>query len=77
MSLDGRHIDDLIRIATAGGGMRLNGNRILIDDLVRLAASAKASGARIYLSGLSGHSTNDLVRIGTAGRGSVVFEDEA
>lgn len=77
MSLDGRHIDDLIRIATSGGGMRLSGSRILTDDLVRLAAAAKGSGARIYLSGLSGHSTNDLIRIGTAGRGSVVFEDEA
>lgn len=66
--------EDLVRIADAGGGFRLNARDRLTEDLVRIAAAASNNQARLYLTGLSGRSTDDLIRISSAGKGSVVFE---
>jgi hypothetical protein len=42
--------------------------------LVRIAAAAKISGAKVTLTGLNHKTTDDLVRIGAAGKGCVVLE---
>jgi len=75
MSIEFRVTDDLVRIAAAGGGFRLDASHRLTDDLVRIAAAARNGGARLFFSGMSARLTDDLVRIGAAGKGSVVFED--
>ena len=69
-------IDDLVRIAAAGGGMHVAA-RMRTDDLARIASAAAASsnrGARIIVTGRSAKSTDDLVRIAAAGKGCVVFD---
>lgn len=71
---EGRTVDDLIRIAAAGGGFRLEAGGRSTNDLIRIAAAASASGARVTFAGSAGKMTDDLIRIAAAGKGAVVFE---
>lgn len=75
MEFKTRLTDDLVRIAAAGGGFRLDASTRHTDDLVRIAAAAKHGGATVIFIGLSSRMTNDLVRIGAAGQGFVIFEE--
>jgi len=75
MSFETRATADLVRIAAAGGGFRLEAGSCTNADLVRVAAAAATSGARLTFSGLGTRTTADLVRIGAAGNGGVVLED--
>jgi len=75
MSFSARTSTDLIRIAAAGGGYKLDASARPTADLVRIAAAASQSGASIYFSGMSNRSTADLIRIGAASKGCVVMED--
>jgi DNA replication protein len=70
-----RTVEDLVRIAVAGGGFRLHAGTRQTEDLVRIAVAASTKGARIFLAGLGSRTTEDLVRIAVAGKGSVVFDD--
>jgi hypothetical protein len=70
----GMSTEDLVRIASAAGGIRFNVLGRSTDDLVRIAAAASTSGARLFLSGMSGRPTDDLIKIAGAGKGAVVFE---
>ena len=71
-----RNIDDLIRIAVAGGGLRLDAKRFTTDNLVRLVVAASGSRASIELTNTSSKTTDDLVRISVAGQGRVIFLDD-
>lgn len=71
-----RPIEDLIKIASSGGGIETRVAVRPTPDLVRLAAAAAAGGARVYLRGLATRPTADLVQIAAAGRGHVVFADK-
>jgi DNA replication protein len=75
MSLGKMPVDDLIRIAQAGGGFRLDAAHRYPDELMQIATAAKTGGATVIFSGMSAHYTDDLIRIATAGKGSVIFED--
>jgi DNA replication protein len=70
-----RPLNDLIRIAAAGGGMRIQAGAFSLEDLIRIATAASKNGARIVVVGGAHLPTEALVRIGSAGRGSVLFED--
>lgn len=70
-----RLTDDIVRIAEAGGGLRLNATERSTDDLVRIAVAAKKSGATVIMTGLAQRFTEDLVRIGAAAQGNVIFEE--
>jgi DNA replication protein len=70
-----RTIEDLVRIAAAGGGFKIDASLKSTDDLVRIAAAASTKQAKIALTGLKTRTTEDLVRIGAAGKGCVFFED--
>ncbi len=75
MSLGKMPMDDLIRIAQAGGGFRLDATHRYLDELMQIATAAKTGGATVIFSGMSTYYTDDLIRIATAGQGSVIFED--
>jgi DNA replication protein len=72
---EGRSTEDLMRIATCGGGFCLNAGGRATEDLMRIATAASGKTARITFRGLSGRSTEDLMRIATAGKGCVEFVD--
>jgi len=75
MSLGKMPIDDLVRIAQAGGGFRLDATHRYPDELMQIATAAKTGGATVIFYGMSTYYTDDLIRIATAGKGSVIFED--
>lgn len=68
--------DNLVRIAAAGGGMRIPTTGRTADDLVRIAAAARTHGARVIFSAVQARTVDDLVRIAAAGRGCVSFEGD-
>ena len=74
MPFEGRSTEDLIRIALAGGGFRLDAAQRPTEDLVKMAGAASDWGVRLVFVGMDGRSTDDLVRIADAGEGSVEFE---
>jgi len=74
MSFEMRTTDDLVRIAAAGGGFRLDAAMRTTDDLVRIASAASTKGAHVVFAGLKLRTTDDLVRIAAAGKGSVFLE---
>lgn len=74
MSFQGRSTQDLVRIAAAGGGFRLDAAERPTDDLVEIAAAASDWGVRLVFAGMTDRSTDDLVTIADAGEGFVEFE---
>jgi len=75
MSFGKMPIDDLIQIASAGGGFRLDATHRYPDELIQIATAAKTGGATVIFSGMVTYYTDDLIQIATAGKGSVIFED--
>lgn len=75
MSFQGRSTEDLVRIATAGGGFKLDAAGRPTDDLVTIAAAASDWGVRLVFAGMNDRPTKDLVRIAEAGQGNVQFEE--
>ena len=75
MGLGKMPVDDLIRIVNAGGGFRLDATHRYPDELMQIATAAKTGGATVIFYGMSAYYTDDLMRIATAGMGSVIFED--
>ena len=75
MSLAKMPVDDLIRIAQAGGGFRLDATHRSLDELMQIATAAKTGGATVIFSGMSAYYADDLIQIATAGKGLVIFED--
>jgi hypothetical protein len=74
MSFQGRSTEDLVRIAAAGAGFKLDAAGRPTDDLVTIAAAASDWGVRIVFTGMDGCPTDDLIRIAEAGEGNVEFE---
>ncbi|MBI1853624.1 MAG: hypothetical protein HYR85_25075 [Planctomycetes bacterium] len=69
-----RSIDDLVRIAAVGGGLRLDASMYSVKDLRRLAAATSQKRARLVLRANDKFTTEDLVLIAAAGGGLVEFE---
>ena len=68
-------ISDMVRIASAGGGLRIDCRGKLVSDLVRVAAAGSGKGARIILENTSHILVSDKIRIAAAGQGCVLFND--
>jgi hypothetical protein len=75
MTLSNRTTDELVRIAHAGGGFRLDTSGRPTEDLVRIAAATRTNKATVIFAGMGMRSTDDLMKIGSAGKGCVIFED--
>ena len=75
MSFETKTRDELVKIAIAGGGFVLNANAKSQEDLVCIAGAASHEGATLMLRNISQKTTEDLVEIAFAGKGSVIFID--
>ena len=75
MSFELRSTADLVMIAAAGGGFRLDARMRPADELVQIAAAASGAGARVTFAGLKLRPTPELIRIAAAGAGCVCLED--
>lgn len=69
-------ISDLVRIAAAGGGLRINCDGKMVSDLVRIAAAGSSKQSRIILENTTHLMVSDKIRIAAAGKGCVFFNDE-
>lgn len=68
-------VNDLIRIASLGGGLELNAKNYTTNDLIRIASLASGKGARITISVLEKKlSVDDMIRIASLGKGCVSFK---
>ena len=67
-------VDQLLRIASAGGGLRLKAAAIGLSDLMRIASAASSHGARITVVGSAAIGADGMMRIASAGKGCVAFE---
>ena len=74
MGLGTKKTEDLIKIASAGGGLAMEGGRRTTDELAKIAAAAKRSGATVIFRNMAVRKTEDLVRIAAAGKGHVIFD---
>jgi DNA replication protein len=68
-------ISDLVRIAAAGGGLRINCEKHLLPEIIRIASAASSGGGFIILENTSRLLTTDMVRIAAASKGHVIFND--
>lgn len=68
-------ISDLVRIASAGGGLRINCRGRMVSDLVRIAAAASNKRSIIILENTEHIMVSDKIRIAAAGNGCVFFND--
>lgn len=66
---------DLVRVAAAGGGLRIDCAKHLTSDIVRIASAANQGGGIIILENSKRVLTMDKVRIAAAGQGHVLFND--
>lgn len=67
---------DLVRIAAAGGGLRINCQNKMVADLVRIASAGSNKHSVIILEHTEKLMVSDKVRIAAAGNGCVFFNDE-
>ena len=74
MSLSMRTTEELVRIVNAGGGLVLEVTRRPTDELAKIAAAAKRSGATVIFRHVATRKTDDLAKIAAAGKGVVIFE---
>lgn len=68
-------VDDLIRLANAGAGFRIDAKLRQTHDLVRIATAAAKGGARITFAGMKLRQRDDLIRIAVAGQGNISFDE--
>jgi hypothetical protein len=73
MSHDYRTTEDLIRIASVGGGITINGGPRSVEDLIRIASAGSSKRARITFTNMSAMTAEELIRIAAAGGGCVEF----
>lgn len=66
-------ISDLVRIAAAGGGFRIDCTKHFVSDIERIASAASMGGGFIILENTESMLVNDKVRIASAGKGHVIF----
>lgn len=66
--------EELVKIATAGGGLVVEAGRRTTDELIGIAAAAKHSGATVIFRNMAVRKTDALIKIAAAGKGKVIFE---
>ena len=74
MSFELKPTNELVQIAAAGGGFRLDSSLRPTHELVQIAAAARTSGAQVTFAGLSLRPTYELIQIASAGKGIVILE---
>ena len=71
-----KRVDEMEALARAGGGFQVSASFKSTDDLERIAMAAAQGNARIIIVGMESRPMADMIRIATAGRGSVQFLPE-
>jgi len=75
MAFETHLTEDLVRIARAGGGFRLNASTRKTEDLILIAGAAKIGGCNVVMIGMNARISEDIIKIAEAGMGHISFED--
>ncbi len=67
-------LNDLVRIAAAGGGFDIIADEYGIDELARIASAASKHKSRLRILQCGRLGVKELTRLGSAGKGGVWFE---
>lgn len=71
--MQGKTAMECVQIASAGGGMTIDGAHRTTMELVQIAAAAARSSASIEIKNSQFKTTMELVQIASAGKGCVRF----
>jgi hypothetical protein len=66
-------VNEIVQIAAAGGGFRMDASKKLTNDLVMITSAASRHKAHIVFTGLKMRRVDEFVQIAAAGKGSVFF----
>ncbi|MES2468619.1 MAG: hypothetical protein V4675_15045 [Verrucomicrobiota bacterium] len=69
-----KSVTDLLSIARAGGGLRLDASVLATTDLISIARALTGVGSRLFIFNTDSKATTDLLSIARAGNDRVVFE---
>lgn len=69
-----RTTTELVSIASAGGGFRLDAKMRTTTELTQIASAAARGGGTIHLNGMGIRTTTELIQIASAGKGRIVFD---
>ena len=75
MGLQTKTTSELIKIASAGAGFKLNAKTKTTSELIKIASAAASGNAQVTFVGLNTKTTSELIKIGSAGKGNIVIED--
>lgn len=74
MAIKTMHTSELVQLAAAGGGFKINISSRPLGEIIQIAAAARGK-ARLTITGIASRPVAELVQIAAAGSGSVEFED--
>jgi hypothetical protein len=74
MSFNLRSTPELVQVAAAGGGFRLDAGLRSTPELVQIAAAAASGGGYVTFAEMNLRPTPELVQIAAAGKGHAIFE---
>ena len=71
-SIEGKSVEDLVRLAEAGGCLSLDGRRYSAPDLTRIARALGQKGL-LTVANSEGKATNELLSVVSAERGRITL----
>lgn len=66
--------DELVQIASAGGGFSIDAAKLTNEEIISIASAASGRKSRITVLNVNMKTTDELVAIASAGNGCVVFD---
>lgn len=68
-------VSDLIRLASVGGGFKVDCKQKMVSDIIRIVAAARNNNSVIVLENTEGILLSDKIRIAAVGAGCVFFNE--
>lgn len=75
MGFKNRTVDELMKIVSHGGGLRIDGTHRSVDELKRILSVVGPSKPRIVISGMLHKTSDEMCQIASISVGNVQFED--
>ncbi|MCG7560858.1 hypothetical protein [Pseudoalteromonas sp. McH1-42] len=66
--------NQIVNIVASGGGVIVDAEGKMADQLIKIAAASVNSGAKVIIKNADSKMTDQLVKIAAAGRGNVIFD---